>query len=524
VIVNDAVCEGCGDCSEQSNCVAVRPLETELGRKRTIDQSSCNKDFSCLKGFCPSFVTVHGVTLRKAAVAAPAATLPEPAVLALAAPYAILVTGIGGTGVVTIGALLGMAAHLEGRGCSVLDFTGLAQKNGAVASHVRLAPHPDDLAAVRVGAGAADLVLGCDMVVAASPSSLATIDRGRTRAVINATLTPTAQFVLDRDMDLAEEPMQRALRAAAGPEAVDFVPATALATTLMGDTIATNLFLLGYAFQKGLVPLSRVAIERAIELNGAAVESSKAAFAWGRLAADDRPTVEQAAGLTSTNTEAAPPTAEIVERHAAFLADYQDARYAQRYRDVLATVAAADARCEGGGDLTDAAARSLHKLMAYKDEYEVERLHADPAFLAKLARQFEGPLDLRFHLAPPLFARRDPATGQPRKRAYGGWMLPVFRMLAPLKRLRGTPFDAFGYTRERRAEREAVTAFERTLARIVADLDVSNYALAVEIAALPLTVRGFGHVKARSRQAYEQRLAALLDRFGRDLPVARAAD
>jgi indolepyruvate ferredoxin oxidoreductase len=524
VIVNDAVCEGCGDCSEQSNCVAVRPLETEFGRKRAIDQSSCNKDFSCLKGFCPSFVTVRGVTLRKTAIAAPAAMLPEPAVPALAAPYAILVTGIGGTGVVTIGALLGMAAHLEGRGCSVLDFTGLAQKNGAVASHVRLAPHPDDLAAVRVGAGAADLVLGCDMVVAASPSSLATVDRGRTRAVINATLTPTAQFVLDRDMDLAEEPMRRAVRVAAGPDAVDFVPATGLATALMGDAIATNLFMLGYAFQKGLVPLSRAAIERAIELNGTAVGSGKAAFAWGRLAAHDRAEVERTAGFAPFAAPLSRTPAEWVEYLAASLVAYQDIGYADRYRQCVARVAAADARLPTRSGLTESAARSLHKLMAYKDEYEVARLHADPAFRAKLERQFEGPLDLQFHLAPPLLARRDPATGQPRKRAYGGWMLPVFRMLAPMKRLRGTPFDPFGYTRERRAEREAVAAFERTLARIVADLDASNYALAVEIATLPQSIRGFGHVKARSRQAYEEKLAALLGRFGRDLPVAQAAD
>ena len=480
VFINDAVCEGCGDCSEQSNCVAVRPLDTPLGRKRTIDQSSCNKDFSCLKGFCPSFVTVCGVTPRKAAGAAPAFELPEPAVPALDAPYAILVTGIGGTGVITIGALLGMAAHLEGRGCSVLDFTGLAQKNGAVASHVRLAPNPGDLYAVRVGAGAADLVLGCDMVVAASPSSLATIDRGRTRAVINGTLTPTAQFVLDRDMDLSEEPMQRALRAAAGPEAVDFVPATSLATALMGDTIATNLFMLGYAFQEGLVPLSRAAIERAIELNGAAVASGKAAFAWGRLAAHDRAHVERAAGVSPPDAPTPRTPADWIGHFAAMLVAYQDAGYADRFRQRIARIAAADDRLPGRSGLTEAAARSLHKLMAYKDEYEVARLYTDGAFAAKLARTFDGTPQIAFHLAPPLFARRDPATGELRKRKYGAWMLHAMRALARLRGLRGTPFDPFGYTRERRAERQSIAAFERTLERIVADLDASNYALAVE--------------------------------------------
>ena len=469
VFINDAVCEGCGDCSEQSNCVAVRPLETELGRKRTIDQSSCNKDFSCLKGFCPSFVTVRGVTPRKAAGAAPAVALPEPAVPALAAPYAILVTGIGGTGVITIGALLGMAAHLEGRGCSVLDFTGLAQKNGAVASHVRLAPHPGDLHAVRVGAGAADLVLGCDMVVAASPSSLATVDRGRTRAVINGTLTPTAQFVLDRDMDLSEAPMQRALRAAAAPEAVDFVPATALATALMGDAIATNLFMLGYAFQKGLVPLSRAAIERAIELNGTAVESGKAAFAWGRLAAHDRAHVERAAGLSPPEAPPARTPAEWIEHFAAALVAYQDARYADRFRQRIARIAAADDRLPGRSGLTEAAARSLHKLMAYKDEYEVARLYTDGAFAAQLARTFDGTPQLAFHLAPPLFARRDPVTGELRKRKYGAWMLRAMGVLARMKGLRGTRLDPFGRTAERRAERQAIADFERTLDRLAAD-------------------------------------------------------
>jgi indolepyruvate ferredoxin oxidoreductase len=522
--INDAVCEGCGDCSEQSNCVAVRPLETEFGRKRTIDQSSCNKDFSCLKGFCPSFVTIRGVTPRKAAVAAPAVDLPEPLVPVLAAPYAILVTGIGGTGVITIGALLGMAAHLEGRGCSVLDFTGLAQKNGAVASHVRLAPDPGDLHAVRVGAGAADLLLGCDMVAAASPSSLATIDRGRTRAVINGTLTPTAQFVLDRDMDLSEAPMQRALCAAAGSEAVDTVPATSLATALMGDAIATNLFMLGYAFQRGLVPLSRAAIERAIELNGTAVESGKAAFAWGRLAAHDRAHVERAAGLSPPTPVPARTPADWIEHLAKSLVAYQNAGYADRFRQRIARIAVADDRLPGRSGLTEAAARSLHRLMAYKDEYEVARLYTDGAFAAQLARAFDGTPQLAFHLAPPLLARRDPVTGELRKRKYGAWMLRAMGVLARMKGLRGTRLDPFGRTPERRAERQAIADFERTLDRLVADLDASNYALAVEIAQLPAMVRGFGHVKDRNRAECEKKHAALLAQFRRDVPVAQAAD
>ncbi len=525
VFINDAVCEGCGDCSDQSNCVSIRPLETEFGRKRTIDQSSCNKDYSCLKGFCPSFVTVRGARLRKSAVAPPAASLPLPAPPAIDTPYAILVTGIGGTGVITIGALLGMAAHLEGRGCSVLDFTGMAQKNGAVTSHIRIAARPADLHAVRVGAGAANLVLGCDMVVAASPSSLSRMEPGVTRAVINGTPTPTARFVLDRDMDLQIGPMQRALRQAAGPDAVDFVAATDIATALLGDAIATNLFLLGYAFQKGYVPLALASLERAIELNGTAVDSSKAAFDWGRRAAHDPATVERAAGGHIHPLEPPPLTgAALVERNAAFLAEYQDRAYAQRYRATMAVVSSADARFPAHSGLTEAAARSLRRLMAYKDEYEVARLHSNGALKAKLEAQFDGEYALEFHLAPPLFARVDPATGAPRKRAYGRWMLPVFRALAALKGLRGTPFDIFGRTRERRAERQSIAEFERTLVRIVSDLDAGNYALAVEIAALPETIRGFGHVKERNRAVFAQKQATLLGEFRPSVPAAQAAD
>ncbi len=523
VFINDAVCEGCGDCSDQSNCVSVKPLETPNGRKRTIDQSACNKDFSCLRGFCPSFVTVRDARIRRTSVAPPPADLPLPALPALREPYAIIVTGIGGTGVITVGEMLGMAAHLEGRGCSVLDNTGMAQKNGAVTSHIRIAAHPDDLHAVRVGAGAADLVIGCDMVVAASPPTLSAMSPGTTRVIVNETLTPTARFVIDRDMDMQFGPMQRALRRAAGEDGVEFVAATHAATALLGDAIATNLFMLGYAFQRGRVPLSLPSIERAIELNGTAVDSSKAAFAWGRLAAHDPAAVERAAGLTRS-----PPRSEtreaLLARHVAELTAYQDTAYAQRYRAVIARVAAAEARVQGAGGLTEAAARSLFKLMAYKDEYEVARLYADPAFLAKLRTQFDGDPSLRFHLAPPLFARRDPQTGHPRKRTYGAWMLPVFRVLAKMKRLRGTPLDVFGRTGERKAERRDIVEFESVLARLAGDLDAGNGPLAVEIASLPLALRGFGHVKARNRATYAATLATLLARFRREAPLARAAD
>ncbi len=445
----------------------MKPVETEFGRKRAIDQSNCNKDYSCVKGFCPSFVTVHGGQLRKlpkptAAVAEdPFAGLPLPQQRPMGDAYGILITGIGGTGVITVGALLGMAAHLEGRGCTVLDFTGLSQKNGAVMSHVRLAPKPEDLHAVRIAAGGADLLLGCDMVVAASPAALSRVESGVTRAVINSYLAPTAAFVINPDIDFETLAMQRALKHAAGDGGAEFLDGTGIATALMGDSIATNLFMLGYAFQKGLVPLSLEAIERAIELNGVAIAVNKRTFAWGRLAAHDRAKVEALVRpALDQEAPAAPGLAELIERRARFLEGYQNAAYARRYREAVAAVEAAEkSSARGHTGLAEAVAKNLFKLMAYKDEYEVARLYTDGTFLRRLHRQFEGDFTLEFHLAPPLFAKRDPVTGELQKRGYGPWMLSAFRVLAGLKRLRGTRLDIFGRTAERRMERQLIADY-----------------------------------------------------------------
>ncbi len=529
VFINDAVCEGCGDCSDKSNCIAVKPVETELGRKRQIDQSSCNKDFSCLKGFCPSFVTVHGGTPRKlakpAAGGAPVVPVPLPAARPLDAPYGIIITGIGGTGVITLGALLGMAAHLEGKGCTVLDFTGLAQKNGAVMSHVRLAPQPEDLHAVRVAAGGADLLLGCDMVVAASPAALTCVESGVTKAVINSHLQPTAAFVLNPDIDFETAAMLRAIKDAAGGAGTDVIDGTSLAAALMGDSIGANLFMLGYAFQKGLVPLSLAAIERAIELNNVAVDINRRTFAWGRLAAHDRARVE-ALLRSSVRVEApkAMDLAALVEHRAAFLTDYQDARYARRYRDAVGQIEAAEkARGRGRTGLAEAVARNLFKLMAYKDEYEVARLYTDGAFIEKLNRQFEGDFRLNFHLAPPLLAARDGATGELKKRAFGPWIFSAFKVLARLRRLRGTPFDLFGRTQERRLERRLIADYEAILRELAASLDAENHALAVEIASLPEQIRGFGHIKLRNVEKVAAPQAQLLELWRSKGRVASAA-
>jgi indolepyruvate ferredoxin oxidoreductase len=519
VFINDAVCEGCGDCSDKSNCVSVKPLETELGRKRQIDQSNCNKDFSCLNGFCPSFVSVLGGTPARArrnrltvVQDDPFANLPMPAMRPLDEPYGILVTGIGGTGVITVGALIGMAAHLEGKGCTVLDFTGLAQKNGAVMSHVRLAPRPEDLHAVRIAAGGANLVLGCDMVVAASPAALSRIEPGVTRAVINGYMTPVAAFVLNGDMDLGAEAMMKSIREAAGEQAVSFVDGTGLATAILGDSIATNLFMLGYAWQKGLLPLSLDALNRAIELNGVAVETSKRTLAWGRLAAHDLAAVQAAARPTlRVEKPVARTLGEIVGRRVELLTAYQDGAYGERYRRFVDRVATVEKeRARGRSGLAEAVAKSLYKLMAYKDEYEVARLYTDGEFLKKLGAQFEGDYTLTFHLAPPLFAERDPQTGQLKKRAYGPWMMTAFRVLASLKRLRGTAFDVFGHTEERRMERRLIAEYEATVDSLLATLGQDNHALAVQIAALPETMRGFGHIKQKNVSAAKAREASLL--------------
>jgi indolepyruvate ferredoxin oxidoreductase len=519
VFINDAVCEGCGDCSDQSNCVSVKPLETELGRKRQIDQSNCNKDFSCLKGFCPSFVSVHGGTPAKAKRPQlkvvqddPFAALPMPTLRPLSEAYGILVTGIGGTGVITVGALIGMAAHLEGRGCTVLDFTGLAQKNGAVMSHVRLAPAPEDLHAVRIAAGGANLVLGCDMVVAASPAALSRIEPGVTRAVINGYMQPVAAFVMNGDMDLGAESMMKAIRDAAGNEATSFVDGTGLATALLGDSIATNLFMLGYAWQKGLVPLSLEALTRAIELNGVAVETSKRTFAWGRLAAHDLPAVQSAAKPTlRVEKPVARTLPEIVAKRVELLTAYQDAAYAERYRAFVDKVAKVEKeKAKGRSGLAEAVAKSLYKLMAYKDEYEVARLYTDGEFLRKLGSQFEGDYKLTFHLAPPLLAERDASTGHLKKREYGAWMMSAFRLLASMKRLRGTAFDIFGRSDERRMERRLIGEYEATIDDILVTLDQSNHAVAVQIAQVPESIRGFGHVKEKNVQAAKAREASLL--------------
>ena len=532
VFINDLVCEGCGDCSVQSNCVSVEPLETEWGRKRTINQSSCNKDFSCLKGFCPSFVTVSGGTPRKAkptggdGLEAAFATLPEPERVASEKPFNMIVTGVGGTGVITVGQLIGMAAHIENKGVTVLDFTGLAQKNGAVLSHVRIADDPDILHAPRVADGTLDLLLGCDMVVAASDEAIDKFQPGATHAIVNSHLIPTADFTLNPEIDFQSRRLQEIIRQSAGDNLTDFVPATEFATALVGDSIATNVFMMGYAYQRGLLPVSAEAIEQAIELNAVAIDSNKRTFALGRLAVHDRALVETAAAPASVaEAEIAHDLDDIVAKRAVFLTDYQDAAYADRYLQAIQRVATAEAeRAPGKTGLTEAAARQLFKLMAYKDEYEVARLYTTGDFQAKLKRQFEGNLKVKFHLAPPLLSPRDPETGQLKKREFGSWIFPAFKLLARMRRLRGTAFDIFGRTAERRQERQLIVDYEATIEALIADLDTDNHALAIEIAKLAGDIKGYGHVKERNIKQVKAREAELMIAWRSPSPQATAAE
>jgi indolepyruvate ferredoxin oxidoreductase len=530
VVINELVCEGCGDCSVASNCLAVEPLETEFGRKRVINQSACNKDFSCLKGFCPSFVTVEGGSLKKGRARFEGESelppLPEPQTPALNEPYQVLVTGIGGMGVITIGQILAMAAHLEGKVATVLDMSGLAQKFGPVMSHVKIAETPGELHSVRVGAGAANLVLGCDLVVASGAEALSKMSATTTKVVVNATVSPTAEFVKNPDWQLPGTDLQGDIVEAAGAKNVDVIPAGSLATALLGDAIATNMFMLGYAFQKSWVPLGESSLLRAIELNGVAVEFNRKAFVWGRRAAVDLAQAERLAmpaEVIPISQAFSRNLDELIARRVEFLTAYQDAAYAARYKALVERARAAESELGAGTALTEAVARYAFKLMAYKDEYEVARLYADPAFARRIESMFEGGYRLRFHLAPPIFNKPDPRTGAARKSEFGAWMMPAFRILAKLKGLRGTPFDVFGWSAERRSERRLIADYESTVGELLEGLDRSNHSLAASIAAIPEHIRGFGHVKRRHLDAAKKTETALLAAFREKHPASRAA-
>jgi indolepyruvate ferredoxin oxidoreductase len=469
----------------------------------------------------PETVSTEGVTFKP---------LPDPVIPAIDRTFNVIVTGVGGTGVVTIGAILGMAAHLEGKGLGMIDMAGLAQKGGAVYSHVRLANNQDDIHAIRVSAESAHLVLGCDLVVTGTKKVLAAVKEGQTTLVVNTAEVMPGEFTRNADFSLPTERLKRAIKSAAGPEGVAFVDATAIATALLGNAIAANMFMLGYAYQTGRVPLSGAAIEKAIELNGEAVKMNLAAFTWGRRAAAEPELIAAVIGELKAPTESrklSETLDELIERRVAFLSGYQSRRYARRYSTLVERVRVAeDKAVPGSTALTDAAARSLFKLMAYKDEYEVARLYTNGHFERQVASAFEGEnLRYEFHMAPPVLAKKDPVTGLPRKMSFGPWMLKAMGVLAKFKRLRGTPLDVFGYTHERRTERELIREFEGRIEEIVAKLNAGNHATAIGLASIPQKIRGFGHIKERNLKAAKAEEADLLAKFRADLqPLPVAAE
>jgi indolepyruvate ferredoxin oxidoreductase len=504
--INDLVCEGCGDCGTVSNCVAITPKDTILGRKRSIDQASCNKDYSCVDGFCPSFVTVEGARIKKPDPIELTASdvLPDPTLPSLNEPYRIMMSGIGGTGVVTVGHLIAMAAHLEGRGVSVLDVAGLAQKNGAVFTHMHIAGSPNQLRATRIGPGRADLLLGFDMVASASADTLGCLGASNSAAVLNTHQTMIADFTQNPDLEFPKDQFMDAIGASVKPGACFSFDAHTLATSVMGDNIAANIMLAGYAWQKGLLPVSLEAMTEAIRLNGVAVGFNQQAFEWGRRMAHSPAQLENlfnAEGPADMGTDA------LIEYLTSDLQAYQNKAYADRFRSAVHGVR--DAELPNREDLVRSVAKNLHKLMAYKDEYEVARLFTDGRFEAELADQFDGNYRINYHMAPPLLARKDPASGIPAKIRFGPWIKPMLYVVAELRILRGTPLDLFGYTRERRIERSRINDYIDQINALAANLNTRNYDAALKIANLPERIRGFGHIKAAN--------ALHADECGKDL-------
>jgi len=527
--INPLVCEGCGDCSVQSNCIAIEPLETKFGRKRQINQSSCNKDFSCINGFCPSFVTVTGASLRKPKLPpVNDSELPEPKVLPMEKVYNIAITGVGGTGVLTIGAILGMAAHLEDKAALIQDMAGLAQKGGAVLSHVRLAATTDLVSSPQIITGEANLLLAADTVVGATKASIALYSKENTQAVINTHLAPVSNFVFDRDFDFREQMVVDAIKEHVRdkPELIEF---TKLAEHVCGDAISTNIMMVGYACQMGFFPLSRVAIEEAIKLNGVAVNANLTAFKWGRrFAAHPQEAMEFLAKARSMPSE--PDTLEtIIDTRAVFLTEYQNRNLADKYRTLVADVQAAEEKLGRKRDLTNAVARNYFKVLSYKDEYEVARLFTNGDFQRQLAETFEGDYSLTYHLAPPSLGGETLTNGRPAKKEFGPWTFRLFKLLAKMKGLRGGTFDLFGRTAERKMERRLITDYEQMIGGLIANLQKSNHKHSVTLASLPDKVRGYGPVKAKAVEQMEAEKAKLLDamsgeKHGATKKVAEAAE
>ncbi len=535
LFINEEVCEGCGDCGVASNCVAIVPQDTPLGRKRRIDQSACNKDYSCVNGFCPSFVSIHGGQLKQHQSSGNShewnSPLPDASLPMLSDSFGIVLTGVGGTGVVTVGAIIGMAAHIANLGCSILDMMGLAQKGGSVTSHIIIAPTPEEITATHIAAGRASLLLGCDMVTAAANTALERITPGKTKAIINTHAMMSGDFARDRSTTFPGQELQDAIAEAAGVEHSQFINATSIAEELLGNTIGANMFMLGFAWQSGAVPIPLNAIEQAIELNGQAVEMNTKAFLWGRRAATDQRAVESLAtpaivintpekfGLKKHST-----IEDIIKDRTKRLIDYQSQRYAQKYNRLVTKIVEQEkTKTPGLSGIAENVAKYLFKLMAYKDEYEVARLHSNGSLQTAIEAQFEGDYEVRYHMAPPVISRKDKITGRLIKREFGPSMQKKLKTLAKLKFLRGTPADVFGFATERRAERAMIKEYISLLELISTELTPANHALAVQLTALPDQVRGYGHVKMESIETYNAELEALRELWPAGISATTAA-
>ncbi len=535
IFINEEVCEGCGDCGKASNCVAILPQDTPLGRKRRIDQSACNKDYSCVNGFCPSFVSIHGGRLKQQSSSSkphnwnqPLADVPLPS---LSDNFSIVLTGVGGTGVVTIGAIIGMAAHIADLGCSILDMMGLAQKGGSVTSHIIIAQSPDKISTTHIAAGRANLLLGCDIVTAAAHTTLDRIKHGSTQAIINTHQMMTGDFARDRNSRFPAAQLQDAIKDATGDEQCRFINATHLAEALMGNTIAANMFMLGFAWQSGAIPIPTEAIEKAIALNGQAVEMNTKAFQWGRRAAADQIAVETIAApdivihapekFTRNYKQS---LQQVIDDRVQRLTEYQSARYAKRYRDLVESIADREKQTTPGlSGIALSVAANLYKLMAYKDEYEVARLHSNGKLLESIAAQFEGDYEIRFHMAPPVIARKNKLTGHLEKREFGPSMLGKLQVLAKLKVLRGTPLDVFAYSAERRTERALIKEYEALIKTLAGELNPANHAMALQLADLPDQIRGYGHVKAAAIEQFHEHQEQLKSSWSAGISTSSAA-
>lgn len=516
--INDRLCEGCGDCSKKSNCLSVQPLDTEYGRKRQIHQSSCNKDYSCVDGFCPSFVTIHGGDMKRGVkINNFKATVPSPQLynIVKGETCGVLIAGVGGTGVVTIGALLGTAAHIEGKGVSIVDQMGFSQKGGPVTTHIQFANCQSEINAARLTSGGSDVLIACDMMTSSMDKVLETLNPNKTKAYINLEKTISSDFIHDPDLKYPLDELQNRFSTMLAPENIEYLDATHMAVKLLGDSIGANLFLVGYAWQKGALPIGKEALFKAIELNGVKPDWNKQAFEWGRLAAHKPQAISE---LIKIEPPKSKTDIEFIEARIADLILYQNASYAQRYKVLVQKIVDAEKnKTKGQNGLTRAVATYAYKLMAYKDEYEVSRLQTLPGFAEKLAETFDGNYKIKYHLSPPLISKKDPHTGRPRKYEIGGWITPILKIISNMKGLRGTPFDIFGYTLERKAERNLIIQYEATINMLIKGLTNDNYALAIDIANLPDKIKGYGYIKEESIKQYNKENKILIAKFRRSL-------